>query len=143
VIRHLIADGAVADAAELLGRSYRLAGEVVHGDERGGKLGFPTANLGPDPRACLPGFGIYAGWWIWRDKRLPGVINVGVRPTFKESDPPLCEIHVFDFDEDLYGERGEVEFTQFLRPEERFDGVDALVKQISADAARARELLTP
>lgn len=140
-IRRLIADGDVEAAAELLGRNYRLAGEVVQGDERGRKLGFPTANLGPDTRACLPGRGVYTGWWVSNDKRLPGVINVGVRPTFKESDPPLCEIHLLDFEGNLYGVQGEVEFMQFLRPEQKFDGVDALVAQISADVARARGLL--
>jgi riboflavin kinase/FMN adenylyltransferase len=140
-IRRLIGEGDVEGAAELLGRRYRLAGEVVHGDERGRKLGFPTANLVPHPRACLPGNGVYAGWWVEQGRRLPGVVNVGVRPTFKESDRPLCEIHIFDFEGDLYGARGEVEFAALLRPEQRFDGVDALVAQIAADAARARELL--
>lgn len=141
VIRRLIGEGDVEGAAALLGRGYRLAGEVVHGDERGQKLGFPTANLAPHPRACLPGNGVYAGRWVREGRRLPGVINVGVRPTFKENDRPLCEIHIFDFDQDLYGARGEVEFAAFLRPEQRFDGVDALIAQIAVDAARARELL--
>jgi riboflavin kinase/FMN adenylyltransferase len=140
-IRRLIGEGDVEGAAELLGRRYRLAGEVVRGDERGRKLGFPTANLAPHPRACLTGNGVYAGWWVQQDRHLPGVVNVGVRPTFKKEDRPLCEIHIFDFDQDLYGVRGEVEFAAFLRPEQRFDGIEALVEQIAADAARARELL--
>ena len=141
-IRRLIADGEVERAADLLGHSYKLAGEVVHGDHRGRQLGFPTANMSPHPRACLPRLGVYAGWWVWAGKRLPGVINVGVRPTFKDSDPPLTEIHVLDFEGDLYGQHGEVEFTAFLRPEEKFDGIDALVAQIRDDADRAREVLT-
>jgi riboflavin kinase/FMN adenylyltransferase len=140
-VRRLIAEGDVEGAARLLGRGWRLAGEVAHGDERGRKLGFPTANLAPHPRACLPSNGVYAGWWVWEGRRLPGAINVGVRPTFKDADPPLCEIHVLDFDGDLYGERGEVEFTAYLRPEERFDGVDALVTQMHDDVDRTRRLL--
>lgn len=141
-IRRLIGEGKVTEAAKLLGRSYRLSGTVVRGDERGRQLGFPTANLGPHPRACLPGNGVYAGWWVWEGRREPGVINVGVRPTFGPSDRPLCEIHVFDFEGDLYETEGEVEFTAFLRPEQRFEGVEALVAQIAEDAERARALLS-
>ena len=86
---------------------------------------------------------MYAGWWLWAGKRMPGVINVGVRPTFKENAPPLAEIHVLDFEGDLYGAHGEIEFTHFLRPEKKFDGIDALIEQIRADAQEGRRLLTP
>lgn len=141
-IRRLVSEGRVDDAAALLGRAYRLAGVVVRGDARGRKLGFPTANLGPHPRSCLPGNGVYAGWWVREGTRLPGVINVGVRPTFGPSDRPLTEIHVLDFEGDLYGAEGEVEFTHYLRPEQRFEGVDALVEQVRRDADEARRLLT-
>lgn len=141
-IRRLIAEGDVKGAAALLGHDYALAGTVVHGDHRGRSLGFPTANLAPHPRACLPGRGVYAGRWLWRGQRLPGVVNVGVRPTFGEGDPPLVEIHVFDLDEDLYGEAGEVEFVTRLRPERKFPSVDALVEQIRTDAAEARRILS-
>lgn len=142
-VRRLVAEGDVEHAAELLGHGFCLAGEVVRGDERGRRLGFPTANLKPHPRACLPRLGVYAAWWVWAGKRLPGVVNVGTRPTFKEDDPPLAEVHVLDFEGDLYGEHGEIEFTQFLRPEAKFDGIDALIAQIRADAEQARTLLTP
>ena len=140
-IRRLVAQGRVEDAAQRLGHNFRLAGEVVAGDKRGRELGFPTANLKPHPRACLPGNGVYAGWWRWDDRRLAGAINVGVRPTFKSDDRPLCEIFVLDFDGDLYGEHGEVEFVAFLRPEEKFDSVDALIAQMQADVAKTRGLL--
>jgi riboflavin kinase / FMN adenylyltransferase len=140
-IRRLVADGKVEEAAALLGHNFRLAGTVIEGDKRGRELGFPTANLEPHPRACLPGHGVYAGYWIWDGKRMPGAINVGVRPTFKEGAPPLCEIHVLDFDGDLYGERGEVEFAAFLRPEERFDSAESLIRQMYADVDATRELL--
>lgn len=140
-VRLLLREGHVDAAASLLGRPYRLAGEVIHGDERGRDLGFPTANIKPHARACLPALGVYAGWWIWDGKRLPGAINVGVRPTFKTDDPPLTEVYVLDFEGDLYGEHGEVEFIARLRPEEKFDSVDALIEQMHDDVARTADLL--
>jgi riboflavin kinase / FMN adenylyltransferase len=141
VIRRQIAEGDVEGAAELLGRRWRLLGKVVEGDKRGRTLGFPTANMKPHPRSCLPGLGVYAGSWVWQGRRLPAAINVGVRPTFKENDPPLCEVYVLDFDGDLYGERAEVEFAKFLRPEEKFESVDALIGQMHADVERVRLLI--
>jgi riboflavin kinase/FMN adenylyltransferase len=140
-IRRLIADGRIEDAAALLDRNFRLAGTVIEGDKRGRELGFPTANLEPHPRACLPGHGVYAGYWVWDGKRLPGAINVGVRPTFKEGAPQLCEIYVLDFEGDLYGERGEVEFGAFLRAEERFASAEALITQMHADVEATRRIL--
>ncbi len=140
-VRLLLREGHVDAAAALLGRRYRLAGEVVRGDARGRDLGFPTANIGPHPRACLPALGVYAGWWLWDGKRLPAAINVGVRPTFKTDDPPLCEVYVLDFDDDLYGVRGEVEFASFIRPELKFDSVDALIERMHDDVRTTRELL--
>jgi riboflavin kinase / FMN adenylyltransferase len=140
-VRLLLREGHVAAAGDLLGRPYRLAGDVVHGDERGRDLGFPTANIAPHPRACLPALGVYAGWWVWDGKRLPGAINVGVRPTFHEDAPPLCEIFVLDFEGNLYGEHGEVEFASFLRPELKFESADALIEQMHEDVRRTREAL--
>lgn len=140
-IRRMVGEGDVTGAATLLGRGYRLKGEVVRGEGRGRGIGFPTLNLAPHERACLPGNGVYAGWWLWRGRRLPGVINVGVRPTFTPDPAPVIEIHVFDLDEDIYGERGAIEFTQRLRDEERFPSVDALVEQIRRDADQARGIL--
>jgi len=140
-VRLLLREGLVDGAASLLGRGYRLAGEVVHGDRRGRELGFPTANIKPHPRACLPALGVYAGWWCWDGRRLPAAINVGVRPTFKTNDPPLAEVFVLDFDGDLYGAHAEVEFTAHLRPELKFDSADALVAQMDEDVARTRQVL--
>jgi riboflavin kinase/FMN adenylyltransferase len=140
-VRLLLREGLVEGAASLLGRGYRLAGEVVHGDERGRTLGFPTANIKPHPRACLPALGVYAGWWCWDGRRLAAAINVGVRPTFKQDDPPLTEVFVLDFDGDLYGEHGEVEFTARLRPEAKFDSAEALIAQMDEDVARTRKIL--
>ena len=143
-IRRMIGIGAVDEAAELIGRPYRLAGRVVHGDKRGRELGFPTANLGSDERACLPALGVYAARWRWRGRTIDGVVNVGVRPTF--DDPatvkrPVVEIHIFDFAEDLYGQPGEIEFVARIRDEIRFESVDALVDRMHDDASRARRIL--
>lgn len=143
-IRRLVAEGSVEDAAQLLGRPYRLSGTVVPGQGVGRELhGLSTANLSPHPKACLPGLGVYAGWWVSDVERRPGVINVG-----KERGPQLAtaahvvvEIHIFDFDRDITGSSAEIEFTSFLRPEVRFAGNDQLAAQIRDDAARARKLL--
>lgn len=140
-VRLLLRRGYVDAVTTLLGRPYRLAGTVVEGDKRGRGLGFPTANIAPHPRACLPALGVYAGWWRWDGRRLPAAINVGVRPTFKEHDPPLCEVYVLDFSGDLYGQSGEVEFVAYLRPEERFDSVEALVEQMGRDVDQTRARL--
>ncbi|MEX0875616.1 MAG: bifunctional riboflavin kinase/FAD synthetase [Actinomycetota bacterium] len=142
-IRRLVAQGDVEGAAALLGHPFKLAGTVVEGDRRGRSLGFPTANLAPHPRACLPGNGVYSGWWVWAGRRLPGAINVGVRPTFKADAQRLCEIYVLDFEGDLYGQEGEVEFLAFLRPEEKFSDADSLIHQMERDIARSREILGP
>ena len=142
-IRRLIAEGKIEQARALLGHGYRLAGRVVAGQGLGQKLhGLRTANLDPHPRACLPGHGVYAGRWTWRGESRPGVINVG-RERGPDIDPtarPVVEIHVFDFDKDILGEQGEIEFTAFLRPEMRFGGADELVAQIREDADRARKV---
>jgi len=143
-IRRLIGEGKVEDAAELLGHTHRLAGTVVPGQGIGREMhGLPTANLEPHPRACLPGLGVYAGWWIWSDERRPGVINVGRErgPQLEPSSRAVVEIHVFDYDGDLIGESGEIEFTAFLRPEMRFSGTAELAAQIRQDAERARGVL--
>lgn len=143
-IRSLIAAGEMEDAARLLGRRYKLYGTVVAGQGIGREMhGLPTANLGADPHACLPGLGVYAGWWVWQGTRRPGVVNVG-RERGPDLDPAprtVVEIHVFDVEEDLIGEQGEIEFASFLRPEMRFSGNEELAAQIRQDADRAREVL--
>lgn len=140
-IRELVTSGRVEDAAEVWGRAFRLAGVVVEGAKRGKTIGFPTANLRPAERACLPAFGVYAGWWRCDGRRLPGVINVGMTPTFTDVKAPKVEIHVFDFDGDLYGRDAEIEFSARLREERTFASIEALVAQIRSDARAARDML--
>ena len=136
-IRTLIAEGEVAAAARLLGAPFRMRGEVVSGDRRGRELGFPTANMVPDPELACPGHGVYA----CRVGEHLAAVNVGVRPTFGRDLHPLVEAFLLDFDGDLYGQRLTVEFVERLRGEQRFESVDELVAQMHRDVERTRELL--
>ena len=139
-IRALLREGRPAEAAQLLTRPFAIEGEVVHGDKVGRTIGYPTANL--ELRDYMrPAYGIYAVRGRLADGRvLDGAANLGVRPQF---EPPkeLLEPFFFDFDGDLYGRRIAVELVEFLRPEARFDGLDALVRQMDADCERARAVL--
>ncbi|MCB9764737.1 MAG: bifunctional riboflavin kinase/FAD synthetase [Alphaproteobacteria bacterium] len=140
-IREAVAEGRVARAAELLGRPHAVRGEVVHGDARGRTIGFPTANLETHDE-LLPPPGVYAVRAALLDGRaVDGVANLGVRPTFGGHRFSV-EVHLFDFNEDLYGQPMTVGFIERLRGERRFPGVDALVAQIREDAARARTILS-
>ena len=141
-IRTLIRDGQVGAAADLLGRVHEVCGVVARGDGRGGtELGYPTANLLTQDGLAIPGVGIYAGWY--RDEKIgsvPAAISVGRRPTFYDKAEPLIEAHLLDFDGDLYERTARVSFLDFLRDEERFDGVDALKAQMGLDVEGARDL---
>jgi riboflavin kinase/FMN adenylyltransferase len=147
-IRELLAAGSVGEAAELLGRPYRVRGLVVEGDRRGRTLGFPTVNLAPE-NEVLPATGVYAGRLrVLGGERgegeaeWPAVVNVGRRPTFKDAAAPvLAEAHVIDWSGDLYGRRVELSFLHHLREERRFPDVAALRSQIEADRDEARRRL--
>jgi riboflavin kinase/FMN adenylyltransferase len=138
-IRGLLAGGAVQYAGQLLGGPFVVDGEVAHGDERGRTLGFPTANLVPQPGYVLPGHGVYAC-----RVRLPdgsvvaAATNVGVRPQFVTGRGELIEAFLVDWSGDLYGQRIRVEFLRRLRGERRFDSVDALVAQMHRDVDDTR-----
>lgn len=141
-VRELLDDGAVSEAARLLGRPVSVTGEVVHGLKRGRELGFPTANLSETVDALIPADGIYAGWLIDDGVRHPSAISVGTNPTFDDVPRRQVEAHVLgETDLDLYGHVVTVEFTQRLRGMVAFDGIDALVAQIDADVTAARSLL--
>jgi riboflavin kinase/FMN adenylyltransferase len=143
-IRELLKQGDLDAAARLLGRSPSVLGTVVHGDERGRKLGFPTANLDAESE-CHPGDGVYVVLVLAGrsgERRFGGVANIGRRPTFekgRQGDAALVEVHVLDFSGDLYGERLEVVFLKRLREERKFASADALVRQIEVDRAAAEE----
>jgi riboflavin kinase/FMN adenylyltransferase len=135
-IRGLLLAGEVAPAGSFLGAPFQLRGEVVHGDQRGRELGFPTANLVPQEALVCPGHGVYACLANGR----PAAVNVGVRPTFDTGRGELIEAYLLDFDGDLYGSQLQLEFLDRLRGEKRFDSAEALVEQMHLDVARTREL---
>lgn len=139
-IRNALKSGDCETASRLLTRPFAIRGLVQHGDKLGRTINFPTANL--DIGTYLrPRYGIYAVTGRLPDGRiLKGAANIGIRPTF---DPPkeLLEPHFFDFSGDLYGQEIEVAFHHFLRPEAKYDGLDALVAQIARDCDQARALL--
>ena len=139
-IRDALANGNVAAGPELLGRNHYLSGVVVVGDQRGRALGFPTANIEVDPQLLLPGDGIYATWAIIDGQRHQSATSIGVRPTFGLTKR-LVEVFVMDFDADLYGKTLGVEFIRKVRDQEKFDGPDALVKQINVDVDNCRQVL--
>lgn len=140
-IRGELAHGRVHDAARLLGRRFTLTGPVVHGDARGRTIGFPTANLHIPDRMAVPADGVYAVFGHLGDRRLPAVVNIGVRPTFGVTARAV-EVHILDFSEDIYGEEVTIEFVERIRGEQRFDSLDGLVAQITDDIAEARTLLS-
>jgi riboflavin kinase/FMN adenylyltransferase len=143
-IRGLIAAGDVAEAGALLGDPFQVWGEVVHGDKRGRTLGFPTANLVPDARYVTPGHGVYAcrAGIIGPDPEawFAAAVNVGVRPQFVTGRGELIEAYLLDFDGDLYSRQLRIEFLERLRGEKRFDSVEALVAQMTADVERTRAI---
>lgn len=140
-IRRLLQEGDVREAARGLGRHYSLTGTVVRGEGQGRKLGFPTANLGlGDTDKLVPHEGIYAVRAALRDRFVDGVLHLGPRPTFAGL-PPSIELHLFDFDGDLYGERVAVRFVDRIRDIARFNSVEALVHAMEADCQLARTIL--
>lgn len=142
-IREALRAGMVREAAELLGHPWEIEGAVEQGDQRGRTIGFPTANVAL-AEYLRPRFGVYAvraaieenGAWVWRD----AVANLGRRPTFGKLQENF-EVHVLDFNEDLYGRTMRVALVDFVRPEMKFAGLDALKAQIAADRDTAREIL--
>jgi riboflavin kinase / FMN adenylyltransferase len=143
-IRALVAEGRVDEAAVLLGRAHQVRGRVERGDARGGaELGFPTANVGVPREIAVPGDGVYAAWYRRSDgTRHRACVSIGHRPTFyDEGAPRLVEAYLLDFDGDLYGESAAVDFVAHLRPQVRFDSVEALVAQMNEDVEHTRACL--
>jgi riboflavin kinase/FMN adenylyltransferase len=156
-IRDALREGDVTLAARCLGRPYTLQGAVIIGAQRGRSLGFPTANIQVPAERAIPANGVYAAWaTLWPEsvtnphqyhlekaedkEHHRAVVNIGTRPTF-EDGPRTIEAHLLDFDRNIYGQRMIVEFVARLRPERRFDSVEALVEQIRHDTQQARQLL--
>ena len=140
-IRQALLAGNVEKAAAWLGRPYRVEGAVIHGDHRGRTIGFPTANIEPWSEQILPSNGVYAGWAMLGNERFMAMTNVGVRPQFDGQDIRV-EPYLVDFDRDIYGQKLALDFVFRLRDEEKFDSLDALIRQIQADVDRGRALLS-
>jgi riboflavin kinase/FMN adenylyltransferase len=138
-VRAALAGGRMVEAAELLGYPWLISGPVIEGDQRGRTLGYPTANMRPDP-GCGLRHGIYAVRVGIGDKRYDGVANFGRRPMY-QLDTPLLETFLFDFSDDLYGQRLDVAFIAFIRDEMKFDSAEALVDRMDLDSRLAREAL--
>ena len=135
-IRGLLQAGDVAEANGMLGSTFQVSGVVAHGDQRGRRLGFPTANLIPEEELSYPGHGVYA---CLADGR-PAAVSIGVRPTFDTGRGELIEAYILDFDGDLYDRTLTLEFLERLRGERRFDSAEALQEQMRADVERTREI---
>lgn len=140
-IRELLENGSVEQVPQLLGRYYDLIGMVRHGDGRGRTIGFPTANLELDGSYIFPKLGVYAVYAYVKNMRYKAIVNIGVRPTFR-IDPPTAnvEVHLLDFDGNLYDCQMKIELFSFIREEVRFAGVDELIDQIKRDIESVRAL---
>jgi riboflavin kinase/FMN adenylyltransferase len=139
-IRALIADGAVARAAHLLGRPHRVVGVVGHGRGVGGTLGVPTANLVHDPTVALPAHGVYSAWAHLGSERFPAAVSVGVPASFPDA-PPALEAHLIGFDGELYGATVAIDFVDRVRDQRPFASLEALSAAIADDVAHIARTL--
>jgi riboflavin kinase / FMN adenylyltransferase len=139
-VRRSLEEGDLASAMRVLGRSFSLRGVVVHGDQRGEELGFPTANLALAPSQALPAEGVYAGAARIEDKWWPAAISLGTRPQFYENGELLVEVHAIGYEGDLYGQTLDVVFLKRLRSQETFADVEQLTAQIGSDVVKTRHI---
>ena len=141
-IREALTRGDVVAAARMLGRPYFVTGEVVVGDGRGRTLGIPTANLSVDDKKLIPASGVYACQAKLGIGSFAAAVNIGRRPTFHDDQAlPWVEAHLLDFTGDLYGQTVQLEFVEYIREEQRFVGVEALIQQIKCDIQQTRDIL--
>ena len=143
-IRKALQDGDMEEARLLLGRAFEVPGIVVHGDKRGRKLGFPTANVQHMEGCFIPATGVYAVKILVQNEWFDGVCNVGYKPTFNNPDnkQPSIEVHIFNFEKNIYGEEVVVGWYHRIRSEKKFNGIDELVAQIEKDKRAAIEYLS-
>ncbi|MDB9777006.1 riboflavin biosynthesis protein RibF, partial [Alphaproteobacteria bacterium] len=139
-IRSLIRTGNIQLANKMLGRKFEFIGTVIEGDKRGRTIGVPTANLQYNDFQIELSKGVYAVKIILDDQMYDGIANYGVRPTFDQIIP-LIEVHIFDFNENIYGKKIKIQFIEKIREEIKFDGIEELLKQIKKDISMAREIL--
>jgi riboflavin kinase / FMN adenylyltransferase len=140
-IRELLDQGDVVGAAEPLGRLHSIRSTVVHGEQRGRELGYPTANLSPDVEGFIPRDGVYAAWATVGGTRYGAAVSVGNNPTFEGVPQKQVEAHLIDQHLDLYGQTIELEFVDYIRPMNKFPSADALATQMRVDEERVRAVL--
>ncbi|MGM0840696.1 MAG: bifunctional riboflavin kinase/FAD synthetase [Bacillota bacterium] len=138
-IRECLKEGDVKKVRQLLGRPFKMKGTVIHGDKRGRKIGFPTANIELTYDYLTPKVGVYAVRMKIHDKWFDGVCNIGYKPTFKNPDEYSLsiEVHIFDFHASIYGEEVYIEWYERIRDEQKFSGIEELISQIQKDKDKA------
>ncbi len=142
LVRNAIVAGDVERAEQLLGYTFTLRGFAVHGDGRGKTIGFPTANIKPSSeRKIVPGHGVYVVGVILGDRKLYGMMNIGVRPTVQSGGSVSLEVHIFGLDNDIYGETVEVSFLRKLRDEQKFASLEQLTQQLNKDKETSMQFI--
>ncbi|WP_406687248.1 bifunctional riboflavin kinase/FAD synthetase [Rossellomorea vietnamensis] len=144
LIRENLTEGDVSRVKNLLGRPFKMKGTVIHGDKRGRKIGFPTANIELSDDYLTPKVGVYAVRMKIHDKWFDGVCNIGYKPTFKNPDDYslTIEVHLFDFHTSIYGEEVFIEWYDRIRDEQKFSGIEELISQIQKDKDQAIDYFT-
>lgn len=140
-IVQLIREGEMEQVSEMLGRPYRINGTVMAGLHNGKKLDYPTANLKMEYEYVFPKTGVYVGYGYVYGQKYKAIINVGTHPTIDPLAEPLIEVHLIDFDGNLYGKNIFAEFIKFIRPEQKFDSMDDLKAQLNKDKQKAKKIL--
>lgn len=140
-VRSAITEGKMELVRRMLGRAYRIEGEVVHGKALGRTIQVPTVNIIPQKQKLLPPKGVYATISVIDDRELPGVTNIGCKPTVSSKPEIGVETHLFDFDEDVYGKKVITHLLHYIRPEMRFESLDGLVNQMKQDEKAGRAFL--
>ena len=137
LIHNLLKEGKISEANRFLGRDYLISGEVIKGRQNGKKIGYPTANI-KSRGYVLPKNGVYQVRIDINGKEYTGLANVGIHPTVETLEEPIVEVHVFDFDGDLYGQKVTLYFQKFIRDEQKFESLDELKKQIDLDTLEGK-----
>lgn len=141
-IRKSLQGGAVSDAAMMMGRNYRLKGEVIRGNQLGRTIGYPTANLKlNDAEQLMPALGIYCVQVVYEKKHYGGMLSMGYNPTVTQEKTIKIEVNIFDFDKEIYGETLELVFVEKMRDEQKFDSLEALKEQLKQDEIKAKQIL--
>jgi len=141
LVRELLSEGRVAEASQLLTALHSVRGVVVLGQQRGRELGYPTANLAPNPEGFIPADGVYAAWLVVDGTKYAAAVSIGNNPTFEGVAEKQVEAHALDQDFDLYGKRVEVEFVEFTRGMVKFSSIEPLVEQMCRDEEMVRGIL--